>query len=354
MDEKFITRIDAVRQRLSKAGVDNFLISSPANRYYLSGFELHDPQYNESSGYLFITKDNFYILTDPRYEEAAKRIISEDNIFIYRQKKYEKITNFLKKIGVKGFGFESSYMVYDFYEYLKEHFYLVPLKNIVEQIRMIKDKDEIKALERSCKVNHKVFEQVESILTPGVTEEEIAWEIEKLFRTSGATELSFSSIVAVGPNAALPHAIPGKTKIVENSPVLIDIGGRVDDYCSDQTRTFWVGDSPCKEFLKTRELVQKAQEKAIKEIHPGLLIKEAYMIAKSFLQEYGVDEYFTHGLGHGIGLETHEPPAIGPQARGVFQPGMVVTIEPGLYYPHWGGVRWEYMILITDNGAKIL
>ncbi len=354
MDKKHITRIDAVRERILEAGVDNFLISSAANRYYLSGFELHDPQCNESSGYLFITKDNFYLLTDPRFEEAARRILSEDNFFIYRQNKYDKIINFLKKIGVKRFGFESCYMPYDFYEQLRKHFDLVPLKNVVEQIRMIKDKDEIKALQRSCELNHKVFEQIESILTPGVSEEEIAWEIEKLFRTGGATGLSFSTIVAVGPNAALPHAIPGKTKIVKNCPVLIDMGGRVDDYCSDQTRTFWVGDSPGKEFLKTRELVKKAQEKAIKEINPGLPITEAYFIAKSYFQEYGVDKYFTHGLGHGIGLETHEPPAIGPRAKGVFEPGMVVTIEPGLYYPHWGGVRWEYMILITDNGAKIL
>lgn len=354
MDIKYQNRLDKVREIIFNSGLDFFFISSAANRYYLSGFELHDPQCNESSGYLLITKDNFYLLTDPRYEEAAKRILPEDNIFIYRQNKYERIINFLKEIGVKRFGFESVYLSYDFYDQLNKHFELVPLKNVVEQVRMIKDKDEVKSLQRSCALNHKVFEQIELFLTTGKTEAEIAWEVEKLFRTGGATELSFSTIVAVGPNAALPHAIPGKTKIVRNCPVLIDMGARVDYYCSDQTRTFWVGDSPSKEFLRTMELVKKAQEKAIKEIYPGLPIKDAYYIAKAFFQEYGVDKYFTHGLGHGIGLETHEPPAIGPLAKGVFKPGMVVTIEPGLYYPKWGGVRWEYMVLITDNGAEIL
>ena len=191
MDKKHITRIDAVRERILEAGVDNFLISSAANRYYLSGFELQDPQCNESSGYLFITKDNFYLLTDPRFEETARRILPEDNFFIYRQSKYDKIINFLKKIGVKRFGFESCYMPYDFYEQLKKHFDLVPLKNVVEQIRMIKDKDEIKALQRSCELNHKVFEQIESILTPGVSEEEIAWEMKSFLEPEVQQDLAF-------------------------------------------------------------------------------------------------------------------------------------------------------------------
>jgi Xaa-Pro aminopeptidase len=203
-------------------------------------------------------------------------------------------------------------------------------------------------------LNHTVFEQVREMLAPGMTESEVAWAIEKLYREQGASELSFSTIVGVGPNGALPHAIPGRDRIEENCPVLIDMGCRLQDYCSDQTRTFWVGDAPSPVFLRTRDLVRKAQDLAVSAMGPGMTAKEAYEVARDFFRRQGVDQYFTHGLGHGIGLETHEGPALSPLSSAVLEPGMVVTVEPGLYYPEWGGVRWEYMVLVTESGVEVL
>ncbi len=339
---------------MQEQGIDFFLVQSPANRFYLSGFELFDPQCNESSGCLLVTESKTILMTDPRYLEAGKENFPVEDIFIYSRDKFEKINEFLKKIGVKNLGFEPQWMSYEFFESLKKEFELSPVRGLVEEIRMIKDQDEIRIMKKSCNLNHKVFKLIEGVVEPGLTETEIAWAAEKMFRESGASGLSFSTIVAGGPRSALPHAIPRNMPVRNNSPLLIDMGCRLNDYCSDQTRTFWIGDNPTDKFRAAKELVLEAQELAIKKIEPGMPINEAYGLVRSFFEEKGVFEHFTHALGHGIGLETHEPPSLGPASKGEFMSGMIVSIEPGLYYPEWGGVRWEYMVLINDNGAEIL
>ena len=215
--------------------------------------------------------------------------------------------------------------------------------------------DEIKALERSFALNHAMLRWLEeSQLQPGRSEAELAWAIEKYFRDNGASELAFPSIVAVDQNAALPHAIPGEKKLPDNGLVLVDVGCRVDGYCSDQTRTFWVGDAPHKEFRETMKLVRDAQQAALDKMRPGLPLHEAYTLARGVFEKAGVEAWFTHGLGHGVGLETHEAPSLGRRGDKVLQEGMVVTVEPGLYYPQWGGIRWEYTVLITADGNRIL
>ena len=226
---------------------------------------------------------------------------------------------------------------------------------LVEELRVIKDADEIKALERSFALNHAMLRWLEeSQLQPGRSEAELAWAIEKYFRDNGASELAFPSIVAVDQNAALPHAIPGEKKLPDNGLVLVDVGCRVDGYCSDQTRTFWVGDAPHKEFRETMKLVRDAQQAALDKMRPGLPLHEAYTLARGVFEKAGVEAWFTHGLGHGVGLETHEAPSLGRRGDKVLQEGMVVTVEPGLYYPQWGGIRWEYTVLITADGNRIL
>ncbi|MDE7064782.1 MAG: aminopeptidase P family protein, partial [Desulfovibrionaceae bacterium] len=225
---------------------------------------------------------------------------------------------------------------------------------LVEELRSIKDAGEIAAMERSCALNHRLMEWLPARLLPGRTERDISWDIEKFFRENGASELAFANIVAVGPNAALPHYIPGDATVTENCPVLIDVGGRLECYCSDQTRTFWVGERPAEAFTRTLELVRAAQDAAIKAMRPGMLTAEAYKIARGVFEAAGEAAFFTHGLGHGVGLETHEAPSLGARAAVALKPGMVVTVEPGLYYPQWGGVRWEYMILVEEDGVRAL
>jgi len=226
--------------------------------------------------------------------------------------------------------------------------------NLVEELRVIKDADEIRRMDASIAINHKLFAYIEGQLEPGKTEEQISWEVEKFFRENGAEEMAFSTIVGVGPNAALPHAIPGQTVIRDNELVLIDTGCRFEDYNSDQTRTFWVGDTPSDRFKKTKELVKEAQQAAIDVIRPGLTYVDAYEAAYGVFKKAGVEAMFTHGLGHGVGLETHEPPSLSKASVGELKEGMVVTVEPGLYDPEWGGIRWEYQVLVTKNGCRIM
>ncbi|MFW5731525.1 MAG: M24 family metallopeptidase [Desulfonatronovibrionaceae bacterium] len=344
----------SLQDMMVREKVDHFLVQSPANRFYLSGFELFDPQCNESAGSLLVCRDKTFLLTDPRYAEAGREFFSEEDIFVYTNSKFEQIRDFFKKTKVRSLGFEPQWMNYELYTELKKDFELFPVRNFVEELRMIKDQDEIDCLQKSCQLNHKVFKWLEELVVPGMTEAEIAWEAEKMFRENKASGLSFSTIVASGQRAALPHANPRHQPISAQAPLLVDMGCRFRDYCSDQTRTFWIGEKTDQNFVQTKELVLQAQELAISRIEPEMPIREAYDLVVGFFEKHGVHKHFTHALGHGIGLETHEMPSLGPRTKGNFKPGMVVTVEPGLYYPEWGGVRWEFMILITEKGNTIL
>jgi len=224
----------------------------------------------------------------------------------------------------------------------------------VESLRMIKEPGEIERIEASCALNHRLMDWAPGILVPSRTEAEIAWDIEQFFRNHAAEELAFPTIVGVGGNAALPHAEPGAAKITENCGVLVDTGCRLARYCSDQTRSFWVGDTPDPLFRADLELVQAAQAEAIKHIRPGVAANEVYAVARSFLDSKGVGDLFTHGLGHGIGLQTHEAPSLGATSAATLEAGMIVTVEPGLYRLGKHGVRWEYMVLVTEDGARVL
>lgn len=348
-------RREILRARLAAAGHKAILISHAANRYYLSGFELHDAQCNESSGMLCVTRNGpDILLTDPRFLDAARRLWPEEDIFIYTADRYRAMGEFFKGMGLSRILFEARSLSYDSHARLAEHIELEPSTGFVEDQRLFKDPSEILLLKRSAAVNHAVLEAVPGVLRPGMTEYQAAWEIERLFREKGASELAFPSIVAVDENAALPHAVPGSRAVTDGCLVLVDVGGRVDGYCSDQTRTFWVGNAPSERFRRTVDMVREAQDAALAAMRPGLTYREAYLLARNAFAGHGVAEAFTHSLGHGVGLETHEPPSLSPYAEGTLAPGMVVTVEPGLYYPDWGGVRWEFMVLIKEDGAEIL
>ncbi len=355
MTEVFAARRERTRAALAERELDALLVTHAANRYYLSGFELSDPQCNESAGAVLITgRGDDWLLTDSRYLDAARRLWPEERIFIYGRPAHASMGTFLRGVLQGPLGFESDGVCHEFACKLGEHVGLVPTAGIVARQRYIKDRAEQEAMRRACALNHKVFEQIQEFLRPGITEKALAWEVEKLYRTQGASGLSFDTIAAFGPNGALPHAIPGDDVLADNSSVLLDKGCRLDDYCSDQTRTFWVGDAPAEHFARALEQTREAQAAGIAAIGPGRPIAGAYEAARAVFERHGVAEHFTHALGHGIGLETHEAPSLGPKATGVFEPGMVVTVEPGLYYPRWGGIRWEYMILVTEDGAEVL
>ncbi len=352
---RYAERRENLRRLMRGKGLGALLVTLDANRFYLSGFELQDHQVNESSGCILVLADgNDWLCTDPRYHDAAKRLWDPSRIFIYGGGA-AKAVNGLARDKAKGVvGFEDSAMTVRFYKDFAEGLDLQAADGLVEALRVIKEPEEIARMEASVVLNHKLMDWLPGTLATGRTEEDIAWSVERFFRENGAESLAFPCITAIGPNAALPHAVPGETVLTENTCVLVDVGCRLNDYCSDQTRTFWVGDKPTDAFMEILTLVRTAQEKAIAAIRPGKSCSEIYAAARKYLDEKKVGPAFTHGLGHGVGLQTHEAPSLNPRDETALRPGMVVTVEPGLYYPHWGGVRWEYMVLVTEDGCRIL
>lgn len=351
----YAQRRENIRRAMYARGLDALLVSHAANRFYLSGFELHDPQCNESAGYLLLTAGgDDWLCTDARYTDAAKRLWDENRIFVYGGDAAGQIRALIAEKSGGVTGFESSSLSVSFHRALGQGGRLVESQKLVEAARVIKDADEIARMERSCALNHALMAHVPSLLVEGVSEAKLSWGIEQFFRENGASELAFSNIVAFGPNAALPHAVPGEALLRENTPVLVDVGARYENYCSDQTRSFWLGEQQNPQFTRTMELVRAAQDAAIACMKPGIALKQVYTTARKVFEQAGVAAAFTHGLGHGVGLEVHEAPSLSPRGEGLLRAGMVVTVEPGLYYPEWGGVRWEYMVLIEEEGVRIL
>lgn len=355
MHDYYKQRRDNLRQKLEQENLQALLISYPTNRFYLSGFELHDCQCNESSGHILIQKNgNDILFTDSRFLEVAKSLWKEENIIIY-QNQIEDIRLYLKN-SIKGkIGIEATIVSHNFYEQLSQGLELEPAEGLVEELRIIKDDKEIQALKQSVALNHKLFRWLPTIFKEGMSEAEIAFKIEMFFRENGATENSFPPIVAINQNAARPHHLPSlETKLVENCHVLIDVGARYNDYCSDQTRTFWFGEKIDPRFQEMLMQVQEAQAEAIKILAPDLPCCEAHLKAVEIFKKYGVEKAFTHSLGHGVGLDVHEEPRLSTRSKRLLKPNMIVTVEPGLYYPDYGGIRWEYMVRITENGNEIL
>lgn len=351
----FAARRESLRRLMHAKGLDALLVTLDANRFYLSGFELQDHQANESSGCLLIARDGKdWLCTDARYHDAAKRLWDPEQVFIYGPNPALAINELARDKTGGTVGFEESAMTVKFFRAFAENLTLENADGLVEELRMVKEPEEISRMEEAAALNHKFMEWIPGALAAEATEEELAWSAERFFRENGAQSLAFPCITAVGPNAALPHAVPGKTRIRENTCVLVDAGCRVKDYCSDQTRTFWVGDKPTDAFMIALSQVRTAQEKAIAAMRPGAAASDIYAVARNYLESHGVGDHFTHGLGHGIGLQTHEGPSLNPRSATILRPGMVVTVEPGLYYPEWGGVRWEYMVLVTEGGCRIL
>ncbi len=348
-------RRNNLRKLMHREKLDALLVTLDANRFYLSGFELMDHQTNESSGCLVITEaGEDWLCTDSRYLDAARQLWDNKRIFIYQGSSPEQINDLLKQ-HVKGrIGFDPYTVSVNFFEKLLPGLDLVKSTGLVEELRVIKDADEIALIEEACLLNHKLMEWIPGVLQAGRTEAQIAWDIEQYFRNHGAEGLAFPSIVAIGANAALPHAIPGEDKVLPNCPVLIDVGCRLNDYCSDQTRTFWVGAKPLPMFSELLKHVKEAQARAVRMIKPDASCFDVYMAAKSYLDEKDLGRHFTHGLGHGVGLQTHEEPRLSPRSTATLKPGMIVTVEPGVYFPGEMGIRWEHMVLVTEDGCRTL
>ncbi len=356
----FQKRSSAFREKLANIQPDAAWIIQPENRRYLSGFKAEDGQLNESSGSLLVNHKAGFLITDSRYETEARKEAPDFKVTLANKGLLERLPDLIETLGTKKLGFEEDHLTWGLHRQLAKKLRklvppvrLSPLNGLVEEMRVVKDKDEIKAMAASARLMSEILGEVIEKLDPDLSEKAIAWQIEGLAREGGAEDLAFPSIVASGPNGALPHALPSRRKLGVGKPIVLDVGLKLDGYCCDMTRTIFLG-KPEPAFSKIYKVVRQAQLAALQEIRPGVESTYPDSIAREVIKDAGFGAYFGHSLGHGVGLATHERPRLGPQGPVLLREGMVVTVEPGIYIPGKGGVRLEEMVVITKNGPRIL
>ena len=353
-------RIEKLRNRFADAGIDTLLVIIDENRRYLSGFSGEDTQFDESAGALLINESELILATDSRYEIQAKNEAPLYRVVCYKKGLDKELPVLLQRLDTRRLGFESVRLSYQQYgkitlafEEAKLPVELIPVEDLTENLRVLKDEPEIERLRQALAIAEKSYRRCLERFQPGMTEKEAAWWMEKEMRESGADGLSFPTIVASGPNSALPHAIPGERRIGEGEPVLFDWGARLNGYCSDISRTVVFG-KPDETFQQVFQTVLDAQQKAIEAIKPGISSKAVDKIARDHIGQKGYTGKFGHGLGHGTGLAIHEAPRLSPLKDVPLEVGMVTTVEPGIYLPDWGGVRLENMVVVREYGAEVL
>jgi len=234
-----------------------------------------------------------------------------------------------------------------------KHVEMVSTSNFVSNLRQVKTSDEIQILEKVCLITDEAMDTVTPDIVAGMTEKELSWLLEQAMRNLGGEKMSFDVIVAAGPNGALPHHRPDSSKLKSGDSVVIDMGCVYQNYCSDLTRTIVV-DEPDDKFKNIYKTVLDAQIKAEKEARPGMSGADIDDLARSVIRDAGFGEYFGHSLGHGVGLQVHEQPWISANSKNIVKPGMVFTVEPGIYIPGWGGVRIEDVVVMQETGVELL
>jgi len=343
------TRLKRLRDNMEKERLDGVLITKRENYIYLSGF-------TGTSAYLVITSDKAILVTDFRYAEQAAAQATNYEIVEYKGSSLDELGNIVKNNNISRLGFEETYMTYGDYLKYRDRFSgaeMVPLRSIVEEMRMVKDPHEIETIKKAVEVADNAFRHILDFIKPGVTETELAAELEYNMKKQGATGPSFETIVASGLRSSMPHGVASKKTVQMGEAITFDFGALYDNYCSDMTRTVFLG-TPKDELRKIYDIVLKSQLLAIEGAKAGLMGKDIDAIARNYIAEQGFKDNFGHGLGHGVGLEIHEEPRFSPSGNITIKEGMVITVEPGIYVQGLGGVRIEDIIVIESDGCKIL
>ncbi len=342
-------RLDALRTRLAELSLDAILVNQPETRRYLSGF-------TGSAGVLIISQNAAILATDFRYYEQVRRQAPDFELAEVGREFTQKMPELLARIGARRTGFESHIVpVAQHAEWCEAapDVEWVPVTDVVESLRAIKDPGEIEVIRAAVALADEALAELVSRLRPGVTEREVAWELEVTLRTHGADGVAFEPIVSGGPNSALPHLRPTDRPIRAGEPIIVDMGALVGGYRSDVTRTLYLG-QPDERFREIYDLVLRAQLAAERGLKPGMTGLEVDALARSVIAAAGYGDQFGHPLGHGVGLAVHEKPAVSARARDAVEPGNVATVEPGIYLAGWGGVRIEDMVRVTADGAEVL
>lgn len=343
-------RIKELQRIIEKENLDLLLVTSLSNVRYLSG-------YSGTNGLILISSHESLFLTDFRYKEQASDQVKYSKIVIAERELILSLPSLslLKPKRLK-LGFEQNHVSCGTYRKLKTllpNCLLVPTENLVESISVKKDQNEIDRIKKAVSITDQVFSEILDFIKPKVKEQYLAAEIEYKFKKYGSSAPFFETIVASGKRSALPHGVASSKRIEKGDLVTLDMGAVYDGYTADMTRTVVVGKAN-KRQKEVYNIVLKAQKEAISKVKPKIKACDLDKVARESIKKAGYEKYFGHGLGHGIGLLIHDNPTINPTSQQVLEPGMVITIEPGIYIPNWGGVRIEDDVLITQRGYEVL
>lgn len=344
------SRLLKLRQLMAAESCQALLIDKPLDIFYLTGLEL-------SSGRILVTEQEAFLIVDGRYIESSKK----QNIYSVLLLKENLLPEVLKQCKIDQLSFDEQQTSYRDFLVLSQltktiSIQLTPLHSLVQKLRLIKDAHEIELLRKAAKLGYEGYQFVLSLLKEGISEKELAFELEFFWKKRGGQRLAFDPIIAFSPHSSMPHYRAGENKLVSGQSVLIDIGVVLAHYHSDMTRVHFFG-PPDPVIERINDIVKEAHRRALSICRPGTLINDLDAIAREWIAAQGHGDFFLHSLGHGIGLEIHEPPTIKQTIANreiSLLPGMVVTIEPGIYLPDIGGVRYEDTILITEEGYENL
>ena len=338
-------RIERLRAELDRLGARTFLVTHPVNVRYLTGFESSNPA-------LLVGRDRVVLATDGRYIEAARAVSGVEAVYAERDLP-TYLGEHLAELAEPPVAFESDHVTVAAHAALAAGgAELVPAAKVVKTQRAVKEESELDAIRRSARILHDAFSRLAGARFVGRTEAELAWWMERAIRDEGADDVSFDTIVASGPNAAVPHHHPGDRAIGPGETVIVDAGAKVDGYCSDCTRTYATGPLP-DDLQRAYAVCRVAQESSLAAVRAGVAACEVDAIARREIDESGIAPVL-HNLGHGVGLEIHELPVFSNVSEETLAPGNAVTVEPGVYLAGRGGVRIEDLVIVTEQGSEVL
>jgi Xaa-Pro aminopeptidase len=361
-------RLDRLRARLGSAGpegrpVDALLVTTPANVRWLTGF-------SGSAGFLLVADDRAWLTTDGRYRtQAAEQLASvgvETQVEVVIgdvRTQRQALVDGAGTTGARRVGLEADRVTWaakEDWARVFEAVELEPTRGVVEALRVVKDAGEVARMQRAATIADAALAELLPRLAEAaadgsaLTESEFAADLDHAMRQRGAEESAFETIVASGENSAKPHARPGPRRIRRGDAVVIDFGATSDGYRSDMTRTFFVGEPPDDELAKVWTVVSQSQQAGVDQVGPGVAAAAVDSACRQLIADAGWGERFEHGTGHGVGLDIHEAPAVGPGSTAILESGTVVTVEPGVYLPGRGGVRIEDTLVVTDRGSRAL
>lgn len=343
-------RVEVVRRKMREQGAPALLVTQIRNVSYLTGF-------SGSSGFVVLTESDGVFITDSRYDEQAHEQVKVLPVSVYANPTTaaQAIAEQVRRLGITTLGFEAEHVTFATHRQYADEMKdvaLVPLEGVIDPLRRVKTPEEIQKIRTACGIADACFDHVLRLMQPGVAEYDIAMEIDFYIRRQQA-KVAFETIAISGERTSRPHGTPSERKLQKGDFVTMDFGAKVDGYCSDLTRTVVILEASDRQ-REVYQAVLDAQLRALDAIRPGVPAREVDAIARQALAEKGLDLYFGHGLGHGLGADVHDVGRMSPSSDDVLEEGQVWTVEPGVYIPGFGGVRIEDDVVVTSGGCEIL